>query len=114
MSISTDIKALVDPLLTGGCHRVLNRDKTIVKPYGVLYVIAGSPVPGISGSTLAKRDLYQLDVFANTPEEAEGLSLGAIKTAIEGYGGLLIGNNDGQYNEVDQTFQYLTEYHLWE
>ena len=114
MSIRTDIRDLIDPLLDGGCHSVVNRDATIVQPYAVLHKIAGTPTPGISGEVLAQRDLYQIDVLAASPEQAEGLSLGTIKTALEGYGATMVSENDGEYNPVDKTFQFSTGYHIWE
>lgn len=116
-SISTMLKALIDPLVTGGCHNTVNTSDRIAAPYVVFHEISGVPETGISNDYLgATRYRFQVDVFASSPEMAKGLALGSVKDAITGSAaiqGTLIFQMAGQYSEKDKTFQYITEYQIW-
>lgn len=114
MSIGTLIKDTLDPLLTGKAHRGVNRSTTINTPYACFYQISGVPVNGITEYLGATRHRWQIDVFGSSPEEAEGVATGVVKTAVEAaLNATMTFSMDGQYSEADKSYQYITEYTLW-
>lgn len=114
MSIETSLKALIGPLVAGGCHNTVNTSTTIVPPYVVFQEISGLPENTLEGYAGITRSRFQIDTFAKSLEQAKGLALGEIKDAIvAGVKGLMIFQMTGQYSELDKTFQYITEYSIW-
>lgn len=117
MSAETALKSVVGPLVAGGCHNGINTSLSITKPYVVFHEISGVPVNTIHGTYGGKtRSRYQVDVFAETLEEAKGLAIGTIKTAINNSSlleGELIFQMNGEYSGTDKTHQYITEYLIW-
>ena len=115
MTIDAAIKSAVGPLVAGGCHFVANTSATITLPYVVFYEVGGTPETGISLDYLGITEhRYQVDVFAQSPEQAKGLSLGVIKDVLaQDVQGRLTFQMTGQFNPVDKTYQYITEYELW-
>lgn len=116
MSVDTTLKSLITPLVAGGCHRGVNDSQQIVAPYVVFHEIYGEPLNTISDYTGVTKSRYQVDVFAKTPEQAKGLALGVIMEAIQSspiIQGDLIFRMDGQYSDLDKTYQYITEYTIW-
>ena len=116
MSIETELKSLITPLVAGGCFNTANLSSTVVLPYVVFYEISGIPEQTIHGPAGITNHRYQVDVFARSPEQAKALALGTIKTAIEDstvLGGTLIFHMVGEYNPSDRTYQYITEYQIW-
>jgi hypothetical protein len=115
MSIETTLKSLISPLVAGGCHNVANTLPTITIPYVVFYEISAVPENGITEYLGATNHQYQIDIFAKTPEQAKGLALGAIKTAIESstLAGVLVFHSVGEYSEIDKTYQYITQFQIW-
>lgn len=113
MSTSTLIRDTLDPLLTGGAHRGVNRSASTTKPYACFYQISAVPENGITQYLGKTRQRWQVDVFASSMEAAEGLAVGAIKTAMEAaLGATLTFHMDGQFSE-EGTFQYITEFTVW-
>lgn len=116
MSIETTLKSVLNPLLTGGCHNVVNTATTVVHPYAVFYEVSGIPENTIHGYGGITQHRYQIDVFAKSPEQAKGLALGTMKSDIETSAilqGQLIFHMVGEYSEADRTYQYITEYYIW-
>ena len=116
MSVETELKEIINPILAGGCHNGVNNSSAIVLPYAVFYEISAIPENGITQYLGITRYRYQVDVFAATPEQAKGLSLGPVKAVIEASAiieGVLLSHMLGQYSELDKTFQYITEYQVW-
>lgn len=112
MSVDTDLKAALDSLVAGGCHNSINTDTSITCPYIVFYEIAGTPLYTIT-EYVDTTSRYQIDVFARTQEQAKGLALGTIKTAIEAaLDARLIFQMNGEYSPNDKTYQYITEYRI--
>ena len=116
MSTETTLKTLINTLVAGKCHNGVNTSKNIVVPYVVFHEISGVPVNTITAYAGLTQCRFQVDVFAKSPEEAKGLALGTIRTAIESSAvlqGQLIFKMKGQYSELDKTHQYITEYYIW-
>ena len=117
MSVDTTLKALLNPLVAGGCHNGMNKDYPVVKPYIVFHEIAGTPVNGVSQEYMGATEFrYQVDVFAASPEAARAIATGTVRTAIAGsteLQGTMIDQLQGQYSESDKTHQYITEYYIW-
>jgi hypothetical protein len=115
--VESTLKSLIGGLVMGGCHNTVNRSLTPVYPYAVIHEISGIPVNGVSIGYLGiTRFTYQIDVFAKSQEEAKGLAVGSIRTAISASSileGELISQMNGEYSELDKTFQYITEYVIW-
>lgn len=117
MSIETDLRDTISSLLTGGCHNTVNTQAPAKLPYAVFHEIVGIPTNTVHGETLAMYHKYQVDLFARTPEQAKGIALGAVKIAIESgltIGGVLVFSMSGEYDPITKTYQYITEYQLWE
>lgn len=117
MSIDAALKALIDPLVTGGCHNTINVSTTVSYPYAVFYELGCEPLHTVHGATEAMDSEYQIDVFARSPEQAKGLSLGDIKTAIETsttVSGVLILSMSGEYDPVARCYRYISRYQVWE
>lgn len=117
MSIESTLKSLINPLAAGGCHNRVNSTSPIVCPYVVFYEISGVPETGVSLDYLGiTKFLFQVDIFAKTPEQAKGLAVGAIRSAISGstvLQGRMSFQHAGEYSELDKTYQYITEYEFW-
>lgn len=116
MSVETELKTLITPLVAGGCYNTANLSTTVTVPYAVFYEISGIPEQTIHGYAGITSHRYQVDVFARSPEHAKALALGTIKSAIEGsavLGGTLVFHMVGEYNPSDRTYQYITEYQIW-
>ena len=117
MSVETTLKSLINPLVAGGCYNGVNTSNTITTPYVVFHEISGIPANGLSVEYLGlTRFRYQVDVFAKSPEQAMGLAVGTIRTAITGsatLNGTMVFQMKGQYSEFDKTYQYITEYEIW-
>jgi hypothetical protein len=117
MSVETTLKSLINPLVAGGCHNGVNDAQPIVVPYVVFHEIAGTPTNGLSVEYLGLTKFrFQIDIFARTPEQAKGIAIGTIRTAIAGSAilkGIMIFQMKGQYSELDKTHQYITEYEIW-
>jgi len=115
MSTETTLKTLLNSLVAGGCHNGMNTNSPVVAPYIVFHEIGGVPANGLKGYMGLTMFRYQVDVFAKSPEQAKGLALGTIKTAIVGstLEGLLTFQAKGEYSELDKTYQYITEYQIW-
>jgi len=115
MSTETTLKTLINPLVAGGCHNAVNASATIVCPYVVFQEITAVPENGLLGYMGLTRSTYQVDVFAKSPEQAKGIALGTIKTALvtSALEGLLTFHMVGEYSELDKTHQYITEYVIW-
>ncbi|MBM9615310.1 DUF3168 domain-containing protein [Desulfobulbus rhabdoformis] len=116
MSIDTDLRAVIGPLLAGGAHNTVNRSPGKQLPYAVFYEITGTPLNTIHGATEATSCTYQVDVFARTPEQAKGLSLGDLKDAIESSSleGLITLQMAGEYDPISKSYRYITEYQVWD
>lgn len=117
MSIESTLKLLVNSLVEGGCHNRVNTSSPIVCPYVVFYEISGVPETGVSVDYLGiTKFVFQVDVFARSPEQAKGLAVGSIRSAISGstvLQGRMSFQHAGEYSELDKTFQYITEYEFW-
>ena len=117
MSTETLLKSVLDPLLTGNSHNVINRSDTVALPYVVFQEVEGEPLTGISESYLGKtRCEYEVVVFAATPEHAKYLALNHIYDAITAppFEGVLTYRATGPYIEEKGNFQYVTQYEIWE
>lgn len=116
MSTESTLKALIDPLVAGGCHNGVNTDSTITTPYVVFHEISGVPLNTVSEYSGSTQCQYQIDVFARSPEQAKGLALSTIQDAISDsliLQGELTFRMNGQYSDLDKTYQYITEYTIW-
>ena len=116
MTTEATLKSLITPLVAGGCHDGINITYPLVVPYVVFHEITGVPENTLSGYAGLTKSRYQVDTFARSPEQAKGLALGTIKSAITGSSvlrGLLVFQMKGQYSELDKTHQYITEYEIW-
>jgi len=114
MSTETDIRDALDGILTGGGHNQVNVNVNQTLPYGVFYEITGTIYPDIHGSIQAEARLYQVDIFAATQEQAKGLALGSVKTAILALGGDIVTTGfNGDYDPVSRSYCYITEYRFW-
>lgn len=118
MSVETQLKAVLGPLVSGGCHNRVNTTSPAVLPYIVFYEVSGIPIVGISpGQITPVECMYQVDVFAPSPEYAKGLALGAVRDAIEqsaALQGTLVFKTSGDYSKIDKTYQYITQYKIWD
>ena len=117
MAIDTALKTLLDSELVGGGHNGANISSPVVYPYAVFYEISGEPLRTIHGTTEATDSEYQIDVFARSPEQAKGLSLGDIKDAIEtssSVGGVFTMSMSGEYDPVARCYRYISRYQVWE
>lgn len=115
MSTETTLKTLINPLVAGGCHNVINVASPIVVPYVVFQEISSIPENGLKGYMGLTQSQYQVDVFAKSPEQAKALALGTIKTALvtSTLEALLTFHMVGDYSDLDKTHQYITEYTIW-
>lgn len=115
MTIESTLKSLINPLVAGGCHNVVNASAAIVYPYAVFQEISAIPENGLAGYVGLTRYSYQIDIIAKSPEQAKGLALGAIRSAViaSSLDGLLTFHMVGEYSEVDKSYQYITEYQIW-
>lgn len=116
MSIETNLKTAIGTVLSGGCYNGIEDSATERRiPYAVFYEISGVPSYGISGDLGMTRCRYQVDVYGRTPEQAKGLAVGVVKTAVEAspLEGVLIFRSAGEYNKLDKSYRYITEFLLW-
>lgn len=117
MAIDLALKALLSGILAGGGHNAVNVSSPIIYPYAVFYELSGEPLRTIHGTTEATDSEYQVDVFARSPEQAKGLSLGDVKDAIETsitVGGVLTLSMSGEYDPVARCHRYISRYQVWE
>lgn len=114
--IETTLKTLINQFIAGGCHNTINTTSPLVLPYVVFYEISGFPTNGITDYLGLTRFTFQVDVFAKSPEQAKVLATTTIKEAISDsteLQGTLTFQMNGQYSELDKTYQYITEYEIW-
>ena len=115
MSAETTLKSILGTLVDGGCHNGVNSNNAIALPYIVFHEISGIPLYTITEYAGTTDCRFQIDVFARTPEQAKGLALGTIKTAIDAvasFNARLIFQMKGQYSNLDKSHQYITEYSI--
>jgi len=116
MSTATTLKSILSPLVAGGCFNSFNPSETVVLPYIVFYEIVGMPINLLHGGVAATKKNYQVEVFARSPEHAEGIAKGVMFDAIIGsvLEGTPISEMNGQYSEKDKSHQYITEWQVWD
>lgn len=117
MAIDNALKTLLDAVLAGGGHNGANISASVIYPYAVFYELSGEPLRTINGTTEATDSEYQVDVFARSPEQAKGLSLGDVKDAIETsttVRGSFRLRSYGGYDPVARCHRYITRYQVWE
>lgn len=117
MSTETTLKGIINavPEITGGAHYAVNRTGSTDR-YVVFHQISELPTVGISQDLGLDNCIYQVDVFAKTPEAAKGLAKGPVKAAILAsaeLGATYTFGAGGQYFDDDETYQYITEYRIW-
>lgn len=81
MAIEGQLCSLLDPLVAGGCHPIVNKSPKIVFPYITYQLIGEKPVVTLGGAGGLGKNRFQVDVIGKSYAEAKAKAA-EVKTAF--------------------------------